>query len=104
MKIYIKTPLLDNSQTVPHMVEHCLRRSLSLNPQWFFEKKLPYEQWIQGEWTSIICDQQIDSEDLIKEIKMPLVKQVYLTEKNLLKRNLSEFLDEAKFLKRCYKK
>ena len=88
MKIYIKTPLLDNSQTVPHMVEHCLRRSLSLNPQWFFEKKLPYEQWIQGEWTYVICDQQIDSEDLIKEIKMPLVKQVYLTEKTPFKEEL----------------
>ena len=85
MKIYIKTPLLNNSQTVPHMVEHCIRKNKKPDVRRFFESHLPCEHWINWERTHIFVDYWKELESVVREIKIWLNREIYEFEKRPFK-------------------
>ena len=49
MQIYIRTPLVHDSQAIPHMVEHCVARNI-IEPTNFFGEKVRISKEISGEW------------------------------------------------------
>ncbi len=81
MQIYVKTPLVNYSQTIPHMVEHCSGRD-TMTPNNFFWEKVLFSKEIIGEWTKIFFDKNLISvETVLKKIQAPLLKSVYEYEK-----------------------
>lgn len=81
MQIYIKTPLVHYSQAVPHMVEHCVARTV-METSTFFEEKVRISKEISGEWTKIFFDKSLISlEKVLEKLQAPILKSVYTYEK-----------------------
>ena len=81
MQIYIRTPLVHDSQAIPHMVEHCVARNI-IEPTNFFGEKVRISKEISGEWTKIFFDKSLSSLEIVLEkLQAPILKSVYAYEK-----------------------
>ncbi|MDR0650395.1 MAG: hypothetical protein LBG59_03110 [Candidatus Peribacteria bacterium] len=86
MRIYIKTPLFNNSKAVPHMVEHCTGHTLSLAD--FFEHSYGIDGIISAEYTMFEYDDRVSYSDVMEKLLHPLQKKAFLYEKKVLQEEI----------------
>lgn len=89
MRIYIKTPLVNKSKMIPHLVEHCTWHSfLSLND--FFDFSYWMDWVITTDYTYFEFDKWINYEDVIKKLTKEIDKKSFLYEKKIIKQELED--------------
>ena len=89
MRIYIKTPLVNKSKMIPHLVEHWIGHSV-LDMEDFFE----FSYWLDGvintDYTYLEYDKWINYEDAVKKITKKITKESFLYEKDIIKQELED--------------
>ncbi|MDR0369364.1 MAG: hypothetical protein LBH96_02240 [Candidatus Peribacteria bacterium] len=89
MRIYVKTPLFQNSKAIPHMVEHCVGHNmLSLSD--FFEYSYGVDGIISPEYTVFEYDEWVDYQVAMQQLMTPLTKKAFDYEKKVLDAELSD--------------
>lgn len=87
MRIYIKTPLVNKSKMIPHLVEHCIWHSfLSLDD--FFDFSYWVDWVITTDYTYFEFDKRINYKDVIKKLTEEIDKESFLYEKKIIKQEL----------------
>lgn len=89
MRIYIKTPLINKSKMIPHLVEHCIGHSM-LDMEDFFE----FSYWLDGvintDYTYFEFDRWINYEDAVAKLTKEITKESFLYEKDIIKQELED--------------
>jgi len=89
MRIYIRTPLVNKSKMIPHLVEHCIWHSV-LNLDDFFE----FSYWMDGvintDYSYFEFDKRINYEDAIEKLTKQITKESFLYEKDIIKQELKD--------------
>jgi len=89
MRIYIRTPLVNKSKMIPHLVEHCIWHSV-LNLDDFFE----FLYWLDGvintDYSYFEFDKRINYEDAIEKLTKQITKESFLYEKDIIKQELED--------------
>lgn len=90
MKALIYTPLSNNSQSIPHVVEHCLWKSYPFTHDWFFKQKLFFSKEIIWEITSVSSDIWISVDEIIKFLTQNIQEDVFNYEKKVLEKECND--------------
>jgi len=89
MRIYIRTPLVNKSKMIPHLVEHCIWHS-ALNLDDFFE----FLYWLDGvintDYSYFEFDKRINYDDAIEKLTKQITKESFLYEKDIIKQELED--------------
>jgi len=89
MRIYIRTPLVNKSKMIPHLVEHCIWHSV-LNLDDFFE----FLYWLDGvintDYSYFEFDKRINYDDAIEKLTKQITKESFLYEKDIIKQELED--------------
>lgn len=89
MRIYIKTPLINNSKMIPHLVEHCTWHS-TLNLNDYFDLSYWADGVINTDYTYFEFDKRIDYKYAIEKLNQPIAKESFLYEKEMIKQELED--------------
>ena len=89
MRIYIKTPLINNSKSIPHFVEHCAWR-----PAHDLNKYFELSYWLDAvtcvDYTYFEFDNRVDYKEAIKSLTSPITKKSFLYEKEIIQQELED--------------
>lgn len=89
MRIYLRTPLINNSKMVPHLVEHCTWHS-ALNLDDYFDLSYWADGLINTDYTYFEFDKRVDYENAIKKLTNKITKESFSYEKEIIKQELED--------------
>ena len=87
MRIYVRTPLVNKSKMIPHLVEHCIWHSV-LNAEDFFDFSYWCDWVITTDYTYFEFDKWINYEDVMKKLNKKIRKESFFYEKKIIKQEL----------------
>ena len=89
MRIYLRTPLVNKSKMIPHLVEHCIWHSVLILED-FFE----FSYWLDGvistDYTYFEYDKWVDYQEAIKRLTINITEEVFLYERDIIKQELED--------------
>ena len=89
MRIYLKTPLINKSKIIPHLVEHCAWHPAKNSDKYF---KLSY--WLDAvtciDYTYFEFDNRVDYKEAIKSLISPITEKSFLYEKEIIQQELED--------------
>ena len=96
MRIYIRTPLVNKSKMIPHMVEHCAGNIVWDMSDFFdFQRGISWE--ISSDTTCFEFDRWVKYDDMLKYLFQPIEKKSVTYERKILREELwdPEFVQEV---------
>ncbi len=99
MRIYIRTPLVNKSNIIPHTVEHCVATG-DWNRSDFFNYWRGLEWEVKTDYTRFEFDEWIKYEDMLQILFQPIEKDTLVYEHKVLKEELSD----PSYLQKIYEK
>lgn len=89
MRIYIKTPLINKSKMIPHLVEHC-----AWHPAKNLDKYFELSYWLDAvtciDYSYFEFDKRVDYKEAIKSLISPITEKSFLYEKGIIQQELED--------------
>ena len=98
MRIYLKTPLVNNSKMIPHIVEHCIGHSALYDMKDFFDFTYTVDWVISSDYTYFEFDERVDYKKAIDLLCTPLKEVDFLYEQKVIQQEL----DDVNYDQRIY--
>lgn len=89
MRIYIRTPFVNDSNIIPHTVEHCVG-NVSWKKTDFFDYYRGLYWEVKSEYTCLELDRWIKYDYFLQKMLQPIEKDTVIYERKVLKEELSD--------------
>ena len=103
MRIYLRTPLINNSKMVPHLVEHC-----TWHPAKNLDKYFELSYWLDAvtciDYTYFEFDKRVYYENAIKKLTNKITKESFSYEKEIIQQELEDLSYDQRIYEYVVKK